>query len=98
MTRLTQLCSVLLLVQGCTLFTFAHANTPLDGEDKLNHTSERDIERISVTASPFKTRVNDSASAIEVLAGDEKARYQSLSLGASLEKMAGVSNVPTGGQ
>lgn len=98
MTRLTQLCSVLLLVQGCTLFTVAHANTPLDGEDKSNRTSERDIERISVTASPFKTRVNDSASAIEVLAGDEKARYQSLSLGASLDKMAGVSNVATGGQ
>jgi len=98
MTRLTQLSLLLLLLQNGSLLTHAYAETYSQSEDKLEQSAERDIERISITASPFKTRVNDSASAIAVLAGDEKARYQSLSLGASLEKMAGVSNVATGGQ
>lgn len=98
MKRMTQLSSVLLLVQGCILFANAHAETRLEDDSKSNNTFESDVERISITASPFRTHVNDSASAIEVLAGDEKARYQSHSLGATLEKMAGVSNVATGGQ
>lgn len=66
--------------------------------DSNNEPSPANIERISVTASPFQSRVLDSAAAISILDGEEKRRYQSLSLGGSLEHLSGVSNISTGGQ
>ena len=87
-----------LFALGTTCQVLAANTSELANESDKADTLDPYIEQISVTASPFRTRIIDSASAVEVLAGDEKKRYQSLSLGVSLEKMAGVSNVATGGQ
>ena len=58
--------------------------------------SYSEIDRITVTASPFATKVLDSAAAIKILDGQEKSLKQTLSLGDSLASYSGVSS--TGSQ
>lgn len=60
MTRLTQLSLLMLLVQNGSLITHAYAETHSQNEDKLKQSAERDIARISITASPFKTQTATS--------------------------------------
>ncbi|MGM0629885.1 MAG: TonB-dependent receptor plug domain-containing protein [Pseudomonadota bacterium] len=62
------------------------------------HAHHHSIERIEVTGSPFATQQSDTASALSVLAGDEKLQHESLSLGDSLNHLAGVDSIATGGQ
>jgi iron complex outermembrane receptor protein/hemoglobin/transferrin/lactoferrin receptor protein len=58
----------------------------------------QNIEVITVTASPLETKINQANAAISILSGKEKARKQSLSLGATLAGEVGVDNISTGDQ
>ena len=53
---------------------------------------------IVVTGVAADTDIQNAAGDIDVLAGREKRRSQTASLGASLERLAGVSNIGTGSQ
>ena len=69
----------------------------VDGE-KTKHSHHHSIEHIEITGSPFATQRADTASALSVVAGDEKLQHESLSLGESLNHLVGVDSIATGGQ
>ncbi|WP_411359969.1 TonB-dependent receptor plug domain-containing protein [Pseudidiomarina sp. YC-516-91] len=62
------------------------------------HTHHHTVERITVTGSPFAYERSETASAISVVEGNEKAKHESLSLGDTLNHLAGVASISTGGQ
>lgn len=53
---------------------------------------------ITITAAPFATLAEDAPSSVDVLDGEEKRQAESLSLGATLDDLPGVSTITTGGQ
>ena len=67
----------------------------------LNVTMKEDIiqsESITVTGTPIASDPLKTAAEISVLSGAEKVSTENASLGASLDQMAGVSNISTGAQ
>ena len=76
-------------------FLLLFSNSLFANQDKHSYS---EIDRITVTASPFATKVLDSAAAIKILDGQEKSLKQTLSLGDSLASYSGVSSISTGSQ
>ena len=79
----------------------ADASTPdQEGQAELETPQERVgiLPTLTVTATSVEVAEENVAADIDVLAGDEKRRRQTTSLGASLEHLPGVSNISTGGQ
>lgn len=58
----------------------------------------REIPTIVVTGVAAETDIQNAAGDIDLLTGREKRRTQAVSLGASLERLAGVTNISTGSQ
>lgn len=83
-------------VGGVACFMSMEAISASDAHQ--DHALLHDIERIVITGSPFAVKIQDTASSVSMLGGEDKVQRDSFSLGATLNHFAGIDSIDTGGQ